>query len=688
MTEDHSELNLCPLCGKENLPMATRCVHCGAEMESLFTISGQTQLPDGEPEDSLPDIIEEIRNDPALQTPKAIEPNPEQQPADQIDESVLDREQLPDWLIKVRERAQEEEDAIGDLASGTIAMDAARSEEASAGVEGEFNAWINRIREKSQQENSIRARQVPNQNQDPDQVPEWLQRIRALRPQPEEDITHEVKTSPAYLDDLPREWTDEALDELRRQALAEDFEQETEPISDSKPQSDVELSAAPAMEAPGESPVEGQEQIGEDFHNMPDDEDGNSEPISEEDLSLSLEAENEIAAEETLETEAIHAVEEEPDAQAEEALEETGENLPELDNTQPEEAETIEDEAKQVAPEGDLVELETSESPEQSEPESAALEDEAKPLPQETEAELEEEQPSDSAAVPPDLLLLRDQQDRANLLAALIEEEGRVTAGKQPSRKPSGRAGRLAVALLLLLGLIVSILIGPAALPPESSKSLAALALDDRIQEFAEGTKVLVVLDYQAAASRELESLAAPLLGQLHSQNIQLEFLTTQPSGLFLAESLFKQAGLPEHTRVTFLPGSYLSLISSAASVPIADAGDGVVKELHSFKLVLLVSDSSDNIRAWLEQIAPWNPTTQFGAVTTQMEAPLLSPYFDSGQLAGYAAGIAEGNISSQTTFNYRAYRVGLLLMLVMLLLGMISKGEADAIRREEERAE
>ncbi len=290
--------------------------------------------------------------------------------------------------------------------------------------------------------------------------------------------------------------------------------------------------------------------------------------------------------------------------------------------------------------------------------------------------------------MPPDLLLLRDQQDRASLLASLIEQEGRVTAGKQPSRKPSGRAGRLAVALLLLIGLIVSILIGPAAIPPETPKSIPAIALSDQIQALAENDQVLIVLDYQAATSRELEALAAPLLEQLHTRGAELAILTTQPSGLFLAQTLLAQAGLPEDTQVDYLPGSYLSLISQAVNPGISTTGGNPVKDLRSFKLVLLVSDSSDSIRGWLEQIAPWIGTLNFAAVTTQMEAPVLSPYFDSGQLVGYAAGIADGNIGVQSTFNYRAYRVGLLLMLVMLLLGMISKGEADAIRREEERSE
>ncbi len=677
MTEDHAELNLCPNCGKENLPMATRCVHCGSDMESLFTIFGQSQDPDEQSEDSLPDIIEEIRNDPSLKTPAEVAPIPEIQPAEQIDESLLNSEELPDWLAKVRERAQEEEDAIGDLASSTIAMDVARSEEASAGVEEEFNAWINRIREKSQQENSVRARQLPDDSEDPDQVPDWLQRIRALRPQSEEEITHEVKTNPSYVDEMPREWTDEALEELRRQALAEDQEQETEPLTPASTISDErELPAEPEMEELSEPVQKEPELLEEDFHNIPDDEEELQELLPEDDLSHSSEAEETIAEEameDTPEPGEIVAPQDEPDTLVKEALEEPGQGIPQQGDIQPEEPEPEESVSEKVPEEAPIepVELELSPEEQDKEPE-------------------EEEQPTDSAAVPPDLLLLRDQQNRASLLASLIEQEGRVTAGKQAIQKPSGRGGRLAVALLLLIGLVVSILIGPAAMPADAPKSIPAIALSDQIQTLTENDEVLIVLDYQAATSRELEALAAPLLEQLHTQGANLAFLTTQPSGLFLAQSLLEQAGLAEDTQVEYLPGSYLSLISRAMNPAISD-GQGAlsqVQDLRSFRLVLLVSDSADNIRGWLEQIAPWIESLNFAAVTTQMEAPVLLPYFDSGQLVGYAAGIADGNIGSQPVFSYRAYRVGLLLMLVMLLLGMISKGEADAIQREEERAE
>ena len=682
MTEDHSELNLCPNCGKENLSMATRCVHCGSEMESLFTIFGQSQAPDEEAEDSLPDIIEEIRNDPSLLIPAEPEPSQEVQHEDQTDEAALPADQLPDWLAKVRERAQVEEDAIGDLVSGTIAMDAARSEEGSAGVEGEFNAWINRIREKTQQDASARVRQIPSEPEEPDQVPEWLQRIRALRPRPEEEITHEVKTPAPYADDLPLEWTDEALQELRRKALAEDHELETEiHPSASLDDQEQELPAEPEAELPGEPVQDEVETPEEDFHNIPNDEEEYHVPVPDEDLGHLKEVDQETVPEQI--------PEQEPEIVETEALELWLEPNPEEsaeDLAQPETQPTAEFGAEEPP-----AEPETKETPEQDEVQEAILEEESElPIREPAEEPDESDQPGDSAAVPPNLLLLRDQQDRASLLASLIEQEGRVTAHKKPTRKPSGRAGRLVVALMLLVGLIISILIGPVSIPADTSKSLPAMALSEQIQSLTKDDKVLIVLDYQAATSRELEALAAPVLAQLHAQDAQLAFVTSQPSGLFLAQSLLEQAGLPENTQVEYLPGSYLNLIGWAVTPAISATGDDLVtvKNLGYFKLVLMVSDSSDNIRGWLEQIAPWISSLKFAAVTTQMEATVLLPYFDSGQLVGYAAGSADGNIGSQTSFNYRAYRVGLLLMLVMLLLGMISKGEEDAIRKEEEGAE
>lgn len=656
MTEGYPEIHLCPVCGKENLPMATRCVHCGSEMETLFTLDGLVSTPEEDDRSSLSEIIANMQNDPALQTPVEPEIQPEELTEDQPNEPAEGIAPTADWLSKVRQRAQGDEDAVGRLVSGLNAIDAARSEEASASVEGEFTAWISRIREKNQQENRSRVRQLPEDPSDSDEVPEWLRRIRALRPPQEEELKDERGADSTYPDGTPREWTEEALMELRRQALAEDADQEDEGL--------LEVSEGGAQGAQsdallGDSAPEQDEaasQEAEDvFHNIPDDEDVHAIATPADDASGEPEGE-------------VFAVDE--DEQLGEAPEESAEEEPPLeDGLQPAEPgddePIIMDEAVepgQVLPQDDLA---------------------------------EHEEPADSSSVLQDLLLLRDQQDRASLLAALIEQEGRVTVGYQPPRQPAAKGGRVVVALLLLIGLIVSILLGPAASPAGLSSSAPGLALTGRVEALAKDDAVLVVLDYQPAASRELEALAAPLLGSMADKGVDLTFLTSQPSGLFLAQPLFEKAGLPTETRVEFLPGSYLSLISWAMNPSAPPEFNAAlsgslrkVPSLSSFRMILLVSDSSEGIRGWLEHIAPWLDKSPIAAVTTQMEAPVLAPYFAADQLIGYASTLADGTMAAEAAFNFRAYRVGLLLMLAMLLLGVISKADADFQRKEKERAQ
>ncbi len=672
MTDDHPVVHLCPVCGKENLPMNTRCVHCGAEMESLFTFDGLPSTPLEDDEHSLPDIIEDIRNDPALRTPA----EPDEEAASPTEEGLTAQgagiDSSPEWLSKVRQRARGEEDAVGGLVSGINAMDALRSEEGSAGLEGEFTAWISRIREQNQQENSSRFRQQQNEVEEPGEVPEWLQRIRALRLPTYDGNTQESESKKTYPNGVPQEWTDEALMELRRQALAEEGAEESEELpQDVASGEEEEPATALGSDDFSDAPEPESEHSEEPFHNIPEDEKSAevNHPDATVDEYLTASAEQaQAGAHELPETEEMSMPEALPEEQAAESQGETQSVTPEPSEKT---ADAEVDSAETLA-------ADDSEAQESTKPDDAP----------------ELEQPRDSSSVLPDLLLLRDQQNRANLLASLIEQEGREIAGRQPSKQLSGKGGRIAVALLLIIGLVVSMLIGHDAPTVSLPMSVPAGALNARVSSLTKADQVLVVLDYQAAASRELETLAAPVLKTMRAQGAELIFLTAQPSGLFLGQSLLEKAGLSADTKIEYLPGSYLSLIGWAMN-PAAPAdlnptlaNSQLAKHsLSSFGLILLISDSSENVRGWLEQIAPWQASSTFAAVTTQMEAPVLAPYFDSGQLVGYAFALADGSPGAAAAFSFRAYRVGLLLMLAMLVLSAIAKADADAVRREEERA-
>jgi uncharacterized integral membrane protein len=70
----------------------------------------------------------------------------------------------------------------------------------------------------------------------------------------------------------------------------------------------------------------------------------------------------------------------------------------------------------------------------------------------------------------------------------------------------------------------------------------------------------------------------------------------------------------------------------------------------------------------------------------------MVLPYYDAGQVAGYAAGAQDGTRLAQALgqqpaggVHWRALQVGLLIMILMLILGVISKAEQDSANRQGE---
>ncbi len=104
------------------------------------------------------------------------------------------------------------------------------------------------MREKTQREKAKRAERLRPSPLDEQGVPEWLRRIRALNPQDEEMLEEESVVD---------EWTDEALEDLRRTRLGDDYTPALLP-DDTEPEEESE-----------DSPEETEEPKIE--HNIPED---------------------------------------------------------------------------------------------------------------------------------------------------------------------------------------------------------------------------------------------------------------------------------------------------------------------------------------------------------------------------------------------------------------------------------
>ncbi len=674
MTDD---MLICPHCGKENLPQATRCVHCGMLLDSLFKIEGlegpsETYAPFGEPDDeNIGDALNAFRMEaegdeqPASEmTAKegrdqdAYEELPPEEPTPAEDGQ---EQKVPDWLQRIRERAQQEEDASGDLAKKVSALDETSAAASQSQVDGEFTAWIDRIREQARRESLAPAAPAP---QTEGEVPDWLQRVRELH-EPEAFSEEEELTEAPPPEDfhvIPEPGTEPV--DLRAEIPLTDNLQE----SGQSPETEKEPTEPVAVE-PAEGAVHAAETEGAA---APEQETGEAAPAEMEAEALPeagiLPAESQ--AESAILPEALPT---------EDQIAET-EALPETEPGQ--EAEPIEP-VEPVEEAAQSVHAGTDQTGEaQILVAAAAL------LPEEAE-----EKAAQTGGVDADLLRLRSLREQADQLREMLAQEGKPPAPRKPIEVGGRGLQRFIMAALLLAAVIGTILIAPASRAGSQPTSAAGSAFVDRLEDLDAEDSVLVVLDYQAAASSELEQLAAPVLQKLTRQNADWQAITTHPNGIWLYAQLTARARLVSPPTVTFLPGGGLGLLHLTlnnpypalfadypALLPEPSAG------LRTYNAILLLTDSGASLQTWMEQVQPWPSAGVILVISAHQEAATLLPYYDSGQIGGFLAGIQQvlpdegapgSNAGANTSF--RAYQVGMIIMAVLLLLGMLTKAEMDS---------
>ena len=661
MSERPDELRVCPHCGQENAAYTLRCIRCGQELDELFELKGfepsQGSVEKASEDELAPmsEILASLDESPLLaETDKADEDNEEVTSEAEENQPDSDKES-PDWLERIRQRAKEEEDAAGELAKGGLAMDDRRSQEGRKQVDEAFDEIMRRIREQNEREKARRIRRVESDLVDENGDPEWLRRIRELHPTREDD-SNETPQAIVNKDALEDEWTEEELQELlrREMGLPETPAEETEEEVTTEVTTPVPLTEESEPGLTDQLLEQLEDQVAETepepvvYHNIPEDDERTLNSDVDGDLPL--------------EEDSILEPPQEPAQPGEDTeLEEVNE------------------------PTETLVEAET-----EAEFEGKSLEAEEK-LETESESAPSTDAPLSTEEVLPDLLLLKNQRERSQVFSEIIGQEGRRTIAVLHETTPQGKIGRLVLGLLLILGVLLAILLGK---PGQVYLPLSApaTAFAKNLESIAVNDAVLIVLDYQAATQNDIEPLAVRALEILEEKGSNVKVVTANPENIWLAGNLLDPVQVPDE----FIPGGMLGYLALAVGetpswgeLPINQAFTDDAELFDGIKQVILVSDSAEFVRMWLEQISPWQPGIKTSAITTSVSAPMLLPYHDSGQLQGVVAGIADAKaleVAPQNLVNQRAFQVGMLLMIVVLLLGMITKADEDTLRRTAER--
>ncbi len=101
------------------------------------------------------------------------------------------------------------------------------------------------------------------------------------------------------------------------------------------------------------------------------------------------------------------------------------------------------------------------------------------------------------------------------------------------------------------------------------------------------------------------------------------------------------------------------------------------VTHFSDFAAIIILTDSAEAGRVWIEQAGPLRGTAPLVIVSSSQAGPMLMPYVASGQVNGLINGLNDASKVEQANGQpglarvyWDAYSVGLLLAAMMILLG------------------
>ncbi len=304
------------------------------------------------------------------------------------------------------------------------------------------------------------------------------------------------------------------------------------------------------------------------------------------------------------------------------------------------------------------------------------------------------------------LMVTDKQQSYASMLENMIRDETEAKAPVGERRIAPQTILRTLIGFGLAVILLVILFSGshlaplPTLYPPETAaffNSVKTMRLSGN------PAHVMVAFDYEAALSGEMNALASGVLDDLAGSAARIVTIADVPAGTVFADNLLNAtaADTPNYSldsltvNLGYLPGGTTGLASLAANPALAAPynlqGTGVwtqpvlsgLTRLSDFDGILLLTDNPENARAWIEQISPALGKTPLLVIASAQAAPMIQPYYQSGQVAGLLAGM-QGSAayaslsgrSSGTVNNYwDAYQTGLLLVVLIILVGGLIQG-------------
>lgn len=220
----------------------------------------------------------------------------------------------------------------------------------------------------------------------------------------------------------------------------------------------------------------------------------------------------------------------------------------------------------------------------------------------------------------------------------------------------------------------------------------------DISRSIPEGAPVLVAFDYEASRVGEMEVSASPFFDQMILlKHPRLTFISTNETGAILAER-FITGPLAGHNyenginylNLGYLPGGQMGIRAFAQNPRFISPMDTSlqpawnsaplegVTALAQFTALILITDNADAARVWIEQTESARGGMPVIVISSAQAAPMIQPYFDSGQVTGMVAGLYGGAVFEQNNAGrpgtardyWDAYSLSMLLTMSLVLGG------------------
>ena len=289
------------------------------------------------------------------------------------------------------------------------------------------------------------------------------------------------------------------------------------------------------------------------------------------------------------------------------------------------------------------------------------------------------------------------QEADIGLLRSLLDSEEQPLEPASPTPITSQRLLRWLIALVLFLAVAWPLFTGNQGglLLPDVPPA-AVQAVFRQVEQVPSGAPVLLAFEYQPAFGGELDVALRPVLEHLMLRGATLVTLSTNPEGALMAEHALRAPAAQrtyvageQYLHLGFVPGGAAGLAALAErtrmAVPQTLRGYPAweqpplqsVQSLDDFALLVVLADDPAVARLWVEQVARRRPDVPFVLVVSAQAAPLLEPYYQSGQVDGLLSGVMGGAAYERQTGiqglaqRYgAAFSQGVLVVVALIVLG------------------